>query len=254
MGYGTARGKGGEYDYFFCLGRHTGRTECDLPYLSVPEVEVTITKQWSTVRFTEQEVAAFSSRAHDELRHAAESGSRLITDQRRRLAELERHQTKLLDAYMADAMPVDVLKQRQTQVSVEIADAKRLIENAQTHSDALFARLDHVTNLLGHAEQLYTTAGDEGRQLLNSAVFEVFHIDTEAVDDGLRPVVAAAPLTPILGAVLAGTPAADPAGRREKTPNRLKPVGGSNVTHLAEVARFELARGLNLNPLSRRAH
>jgi site-specific DNA recombinase len=232
LGYGTAQGMGGEYDYFFCLGRHTGRTDCDLPYLPVLEVDDIITRQWAAVRFTDEEVAAFSSRARDEIHQAADSGSRLITDQRRRLAELERHQTKLLDAYMADAMPVDVLKQRQAQVSVEIA----------------------VTNLLGHAEQLYATAGDEGRQLLNSAVFEVFHVDTCADDDGLRPVVAAAPLTPILGAVLAGTPDANPAAGREKTPARVKPVGGSNVTHVAEVARFELARGLNLNPLSRRAH
>jgi site-specific DNA recombinase len=121
MGYGTARGNGGEYDYFFCLGRHTGRNTCDLPYLSVLETEDVIAQQWASVRFTDEEVAAFGSRARDDLHRAAESGSRLITDQRRRLAELERHQQKLLDAFMADALPVDVLKTRQSQVSAEIA-------------------------------------------------------------------------------------------------------------------------------------
>ena len=125
MGYGTARGKGGDYDYF-CLGRHTGRTECDLPYLSVPETEDLIARQWAHVRFTDEQIHVFGTRARDELRRSAESGSRLITDQRRRLAELERHQEKLVDAYMADAMPIELLKERQGKVSVEIADAKRL--------------------------------------------------------------------------------------------------------------------------------
>lgn len=40
MGFGHARGRRGDiYDYFFCLGRHTGRTECDLPYVPVIAVE-----------------------------------------------------------------------------------------------------------------------------------------------------------------------------------------------------------------------
>jgi hypothetical protein len=78
----------------------------------------------------------------------------------------------------------------------------------------------------------------------------VFHVDSKRNDEGLGAVVADAPLTPVFDAVVAVMPT----GRHEKTPDRLKPVGGSNVTQLAEVARFELARGLNLNPLSRRAH
>lgn len=195
-------------------------------------------------------MAAFGSRARDDLHRAAESGSRLITDQRRRLAELERHQQKLLDAFVADALPVDVLKTRQSQVSAEIADAKRLIGNAQTHSEELFARLDQLTNLLTHADELYSTCADEGRELLNRAVFEVFRVDSKRNDEGLGTVVADAPLTPVFDAVAAVIPS----GRHEKTPDRLKPVEGPNVTQLAEVARFELARGLNLNPLSRRAH
>ncbi|EFQ84441.1 hypothetical protein HMPREF0063_10293 [Aeromicrobium marinum DSM 15272] len=75
-----------------------------------------------SVRFTDDQVATFGTRARDDLRRSAESGSRLITDQRRRLAEFERHQQKLLDAYMADALPVEVLKDRQGSVATEITE------------------------------------------------------------------------------------------------------------------------------------
>lgn len=46
MGYGKSRGQGGIYDYFFCLGRHTGRTNCDLPYIGVEKVEAAVRKEW----------------------------------------------------------------------------------------------------------------------------------------------------------------------------------------------------------------
>jgi site-specific DNA recombinase len=53
MGYGHSRGKGGVYSYFFCLGRHTGRTNCDLPYISVEKVEKEIERIWKMrVHFT----------------------------------------------------------------------------------------------------------------------------------------------------------------------------------------------------------
>lgn len=44
IGYGTAKGRGGDYDYFFCLGRHTKRTICDLPYLPVEETEQAVAR------------------------------------------------------------------------------------------------------------------------------------------------------------------------------------------------------------------
>ncbi len=238
MGFATAKGRGGEYDYFYCVARHTGRTQCDLPYLSVPETEDKVQRQWNTVRFSDDQVAEFSQRARDDLHRSAESGSRLITDQKRRLADLERQRQKLLDAYMADALSVEVLGERQSRVEAEIADAKRLIQNAQTASDEVATRLEQVISLLRHAQQLYDTCGPESRQILNGAVFEAFYVDSQADGAGIEPSVADAPLTPVVGAVLATTSGIREAGH-ERTPGGLKPAEGSHVTHLAEREGFE---------------
>ncbi len=44
------RGQGGiEYDYFCCIGRHTHRTDCDLPYLPAEAVEAAITDYYDTL-------------------------------------------------------------------------------------------------------------------------------------------------------------------------------------------------------------
>lgn len=46
-----ARGK--QYRYFFCLGRHRRRTECDEPSAPVDEIEKQIETAWWTVNLTE---------------------------------------------------------------------------------------------------------------------------------------------------------------------------------------------------------
>ncbi len=260
MGYGTAKGRGGDYDYFFCLGRHSGRTDCDLPYLNVIDVEDAIAREWERVRFSGDQIAEFSRRTRDDLHRSAESGSRLIADQKRRLADLERQQQKLLDAYMADALPVDVLGERQARVGVEIADAKRLIQNAQTAADEVYARLEEVLALLRHAERLYATVGDEAKAMLNSAVFEGFWLDNRPGDGHGGPVVADAPLTPVVGAVAAHggdtRPTTRPGhgrGQHERTPGELSLTEGSNVTHLAVAEGFEPSVGLHPQTLSRRS-
>lgn len=255
MGYGTAKGRGGDYDYFFCLGRHTKRTDCDLPYLNVMDVEDAVHAEWGRVKFTDDEIAEFSQLARDDLHRSAESGSRLIADQKRRLAQLERDKQKLVDAYMVDALPVDVLRERQTRVAAEIGDAHRLIANAQTASDQVFERLEQVIALLQRADHLYGACGADAQQTLNSAVFEGFWLDFKPTDGVSGPTVADAPLTPVVGAVVGEdrSEASESAGR-ERTPGKRALTEGSNVTHLAEMEGFEPSRGLNLNPLSRRAH
>ena len=57
MGDGNSRGKDGIYSYFFCLGWHTGRTDCDLPYISVDKAEEEIERVWATqVQFTREAI------------------------------------------------------------------------------------------------------------------------------------------------------------------------------------------------------
>lgn len=244
IGYATAKGRGGDYDYFFCIGRHTGRTTCDLPYLGVPDIEDAVARQWIAVQFTDDQIAEFSQRARDDLHRSAESGSRLVADQKRRLAELERHKQKLIDAYMADALPIEELKPRQHRVGTEIADAKRLIQNAQTASDEVSNRLEQVIQLLQHAEQLYATAGNEAREILNTAVFQVFEIDSIADTTTNIPAVTTAPLT---GPVAAVT------GCKERTPEELSLPEGSNLTLLAVTEGFEPSVDLHPQTLSRRS-
>ena len=55
--------QGGTYDYFFCLGRHQKRTECDLPFIPVETIENEIEAYYaSTVLLTPRQQANLRER------------------------------------------------------------------------------------------------------------------------------------------------------------------------------------------------
>ena len=268
MGYGHSRGKGGVYSYFFCLGRHTGRTECDLPYVSVEKVEEAIERVWATkVQFTTktiQEVSELSRVQLDARQHHDEA---LLANQRQRLIKLERQKQKLIDAYMAEAIPVEDLKQRQAAVLVEMHDARRLIAASQNNMALIRERLELVLKLLGNAGRLYRNAVGEQCKWLNQAVFTTIAIDMTGDDDPYpnqetmtceptgelaEPVAAVAEMAQLASPRaksrdvaghtatdgLAGSNAASQRGQN-KTLGQLALAGGFNVTNLAETVGFE---------------
>ncbi len=267
MGYGHSRGKGGVYSYFFCLGRHTGRTDCDLPYVSVEKVEEEVEHIWKTqVQFTKQTIHEVGELARTSLDARQEQDQSLLANQRQRLIKLERKKQKLIDAYLDEAIPVEDLKLRQTAVLVEIHDANRLIAACQQNMELVRKHLEVVLLLLGSAGKLYREAVGEHRKWLNQAVFERILIDLTG-DNDLHPTqesVAvrmtgdlAEPVAAVAGLAQLGTNGrksrdvaahgltraenggnGNPNGQNE-TPGQLALAGGFNVTNLAEGEGFE---------------
>ena len=264
MGYGHSRGKGGVYSYFFCLGRHTGRTDCDMPYASVEKIEKEVERIWRTqVQFTKQTIQEVGELARTSLDARQEQDQTLLANQRQRLLKLERKKQKLIDAYLDEAIPVEDLKLRQTAVLAEIHDANRLIAACQQNMAIVRKHLELVLLLLGNAGRLYREAVGEQRKWLNQAVFEKILIDltgdndphptqetlsVEMTGELAEPVAAVAGLAQ-LGtnerksrdvATHAPTGAGnDSQEGQNETPGQLALAGGSNLTHLAEPVGFE---------------
>ena len=95
MSYGHSRGKGGLYSYFFCLGRHTGRTDCDLPYVSVEKVEPEVERIWRTqMQFTEQTIQEVGEFSRLKLDARQQQDQSLLASQRQRLLKLERRKAE----------------------------------------------------------------------------------------------------------------------------------------------------------------
>ncbi|GEM_PF-2459851 len=158
------------------------------------------------------------------------------------------------------ALPVEDLKLRQAKLSVELADATRLIQGARQQTTDLLGRIEIVLGLLGNAYRLYAQhAVDAERQNLNEAMFTELRVDADDNPEAntSHPNIQQAPKSEVVaGVLLAGTGpvgraqarngdmAANGAsgaekGRDSKTPGKLSLTGGSNVTNLAERGGFE---------------
>tara|TARA_Y100001949_G_scaffold165769_1_gene161823 strand:- start:299 stop:2200 length:1902 start_codon:yes stop_codon:yes gene_type:complete len=253
MGYGKSRGKGGEYEYFFCLGRHTGRTECDLLYVPVDKVERAVLAQWrAKARLSAEEIAEARREATAQLEEHFRSSEAQARTQRTRLVELERKKQRLIDAYLDGVIAAEDIQSRQLQVEREISSARNLIQAAEQDRALLYERLDTVLKALSYAADVYADSTNENKRRLNQAIFEPFEIELE--DEAGAPSSQAAyeaecradtALSAPVAAVVALVPgrAASAAERAKvrhtRTPASLTATGGSNVTHLAEREGFE---------------
>jgi site-specific DNA recombinase len=249
MGWGPSTSKSGTYEYFFCLGHHTGRTDCDLPYIPSDDLEKKVEKLWCSIRFSEETIERTREFIYEELDTIEKQSAGLLTDQQRRLQRLERQKQKLIDAYLADAITVDDMKPRQAGLLAEMADAQRVIDTSQLSSAVTRERVDIVLELMHRAGDLYKICNPEQRKLLNQAMFEVIYVDLSdtAVTD--RRATARGELsTPAMAVAEIATAVQE---AKKETPGKLLLTGSSNVTNLAERARFELAVPLLTRRFSR---
>ncbi|HSH59419.1 MAG TPA: recombinase family protein [Acidimicrobiales bacterium] len=183
LGVSYSTGRGGTYAYFYCLGRNKKRTSCALPFLTMDKTAADLDRYWRAVQFAPDLVAAIRRAVTDELVELRAADAALLDTQRRRLRRLERQRQKLIDAYLAEAIPVADLKARQDALAVEQADAERLIAGASASHQLAEKHLGIALDLLAHGGRLYAELDEAGRQHLNQALFAEIYVDQTGVTE-----------------------------------------------------------------------
>jgi site-specific DNA recombinase len=251
LGVSYSRGKTGTvYPYFYCLGRNKKRTPCDLPYLAAETVEGRVIDHWKHVRLAPDVIRATRRSIHQEMAEQRTANRTLLASQRQRLRRIEARREKLIDAYLAGALSVSDLKQRQEALAAEQGDAERLIQLTSLNHELVEERLEIALGLLEHCARLYIGAGDNDRRSLNQAFFEALYLDA----DGVTEADLASPFAELNDRVIGL--ASDQLGREAavvefprpkralvKTPNP-EALGsrGSNALVMAEKEGFEPSR------------
>jgi site-specific DNA recombinase len=165
----TAKGR---YSYFYCLGRFTGRTDCREPYIAIERVERAVEEVYRGLvipplikdklrECLEQEFA-------DEVSLQAER----LALARRRLAKATHERERLLQAYLADALPLDMLKREQKRVTNEIVLAEEEIQRAEAADSPYRELLEFAMSLISDARQRYAGADPYGKRLWNQCLLE----------------------------------------------------------------------------------
>lgn len=121
--------RGSTYPYFICLGRQQKRTNCTQRAIRIEQAEAAIAAHYATVQLSEAEVERLEVFLGEELSKLRADADRDRKVEARRLRQHEAERKKLLDAYFADAIQLDLLKSEQDRLGAQIASAEgRLAE------------------------------------------------------------------------------------------------------------------------------
>lgn len=171
MSFTYAKGNGGGYAYFYCLGRTRG-TGCDQPYVPVDLIEAAVENAYGDVRLPRKQTERVRGKLSHALGGMREQAEAEATRQRKRLAKLTEEREKLLHAYYAGAVPIDLLRQEQDRLTTEANQAERHIEVAEASFTDIEDTLGKALDLLTDCQRAYLAAPGHLRRQWNQALFE----------------------------------------------------------------------------------
>jgi len=231
MGLIHAKGNGGRYPYFYCMGRARG-TGCEQPYVAVDLIETAVERAYGEVKLPRRQAELVRGKLRQALGGMSEQTEAEATRQRKRLAKLTEEREKLLHAYYAGALPVDLLRAEQDRLTTEATQAERHIEAAEASFADIEDTLGKALDLLANCQRAYLAAPGHLRRQWNQALFERLVV----YDDKIGEAEVAEPF-----ATLADPQLPKSLGGKAVTRTAVSSGGGSNERVLVEAAGIEPA-------------
>ena len=191
-----AKGRGGTYPYFICIGRQQKRTECKQRAMRIELVEESVAAHYAKVQLPPEDLDRLRHYLGEQLSGLAQHAERECSTHERRLRKLDRERQKLLAAHYADAIPLDLLKTEQNRISTEVSTAERRLATAAADFQTAKTNLERALTRIGDCEAAYHEASPAMRRQFNLAFFTRLLVDH---DDGSISGELAEPFATLLG-------------------------------------------------------
>ena len=170
---------GAIYDYFVCIGRHSKHDPCDLPYVSITDIEDQIERYYQTIKLDEAIADTLYGHIIDAAKKRNARARRLAKQQRQRIEILENERRSLLKAHLAGAVPLELLAEEQARVTDELAKAGALMANSEIHWEELERNLHQALALASNLGSTYSKATEKVRRQMNQAIFEEILVEVD---------------------------------------------------------------------------
>jgi site-specific DNA recombinase len=167
-----AKGKGGTYPYFICIGRQRDKTSCQQRAIHIDQAEEAIAAHYATVQLPEAEVAALRAFLNGELSKLRTDSERERTAQEHRLRKLIDERKMLLDAHYAEAVPLDLLKSEQDRIATAVAASEGRLAEIDADFKTAETNLHRALTRAGDCEGAYREAPNRLRRQFNLAFFK----------------------------------------------------------------------------------
>ncbi|MGH2577516.1 MAG: recombinase family protein, partial [Actinomycetota bacterium] len=172
----------GKYLYFYCLGqRGSPRTGCRQPYVLAGDVEAIVEDLYRRIQLPHSWVSRLTEELEAEIveRQAEASERRVVLT--RMLAKLADERSKLLHAFYANAIPLDLLKAEQDRITgVEQMSGSEL-EATEGDLEGWQDVLRTAIQLAGNCHAAYLKARPSVRRRFSAALLEAVFVKDRAI-------------------------------------------------------------------------
>jgi site-specific DNA recombinase len=176
-----AKGNGGVYYYFFCLGIKDG--SCDQPYVPFADLEREMLAYYGHVRLTDDFRREVASKLDETLLDELAAQTAIRERLHKRLKELDQLEDRIVDQLGDPDWPQDKLKAKVAKIRVERGHIAGELEKAEESLEVGRQVLRKATELLAKPQRLYRESGQAGKRLLTRTLFHKLFVDTYRIVD-----------------------------------------------------------------------
>lgn len=101
----------------------------------------------------------------------------------KQVSKLTKERQRILEAYLAEAIPLDLLKQEQNRITSELRDAETKLDALSLHNDQIEKRVEDIILIASNCYLAYKKASPSNRRGFNQAFFEKIYIKDKKISD-----------------------------------------------------------------------
>jgi len=166
------KSKGGRYTYYYCLGQKSARanTGCREAYVAADKLEQQVENLYRQVQLPTQLAAELREELEAEFVELMATNVDEQEFQRRRQLKLAEQRRKLMHAFYANAISLDLLKEEQKRLDREDLEVEVILNRIGAKYTEWRDVLDLALRLAEHCGAAYLNAAPRSRRLFNSAI------------------------------------------------------------------------------------
>ena len=163
--------KGTIYPYFVCA-RRCRLHDCAFTAVLIDVVEDRMVELYQTIQLSAADRTQIEHYLHDELSQIEGEKDKAVRSLTTRRTNLEDRRRRLLHAHYEGAVPLELLKEEQAELSTELSQIERQLAAYQADAAEVRQHLTEALDLLEDCHRLYTAAPAHLKKLLNQVFFE----------------------------------------------------------------------------------
>ena len=175
--------KGTIYPYFVCA-RRCRLHDCAFRAVLIDVVEERMSDLYQTIQLSAADRTQIEHYLHDELSQIEGDKVKAVRSLTTRRTNIEDRRRRLLHAHYEGAIPLELLKEEQAELTSELSQIERQLAAYKADAAEVRQHLTQALDLLEDCHRLYQAAPPHLRKLLNQVFFERVLVNPLVDEDG----------------------------------------------------------------------